>query len=150
VAVHVYRCELVEERVIAVPLARAATAVTAATVIAHYLRKADRETFVVLLLDHTCNVMGINTVAVGSIEQVLVSDREVFKPAILRLAEKIVLGHNHPIGDPQPSAKDKHLTRELVKSGKILGIPVVDHIIVSKDGRYFSFVDHGLMKDEGP
>lgn len=148
VAVHVYRCELVEERVIAVPVAQAGTSARAAAVMAHYLRKADRETFAVLLLDECCTVLGINTVAVGSIDQVNVTEREVFKPAILRLAEKIVLGHNHPLGSPEPSRRDKEITRALVKVGKLLRISVVDHIIVAKDGTYYSFVDQGLMPSE--
>jgi DNA repair protein RadC len=148
IAVHVYRSELVEERVIAVPLDKAKTSASAAAILAHYLRKADRETFAVLLLDHSCQVLGVVTVAIGSIEQVNITDREVFKPAILRLAEKIVLGHNHPIGTAEPSAKDKSLTKALVRTGRLLDIPVIDHIIVDRSGRYFSFVDHGLMKDE--
>lgn len=147
-AVHVYRCELVEERVIAVPITQASKAQHAAAVLAHYLRNADRETFAVLLLDDCCQVMGVNTVAVGSLDQVNVTDREVFKPAILRLAEKIVIGHNHPIGTAEPSARDKELTRHLVKVGLLLRIPVIDHVIVAKNGSYFSFVEQGLMAEE--
>lgn len=148
VAVHVYRCELVEERVIAVPVAEASNSKRAAQIMAHHLCKQDRETFAVLLLDDGCNVMGLNTVAVGSVDQVNVTEREVFKPAILRLADKIVLGHNHPIGTAEPSRKDKEVTRALVRVGRLLRIPVIDHIIVDRRGCYFSFVDQGLMPDE--
>lgn len=147
-AVHVYRCELVEERVIAVPITQTSASKHAAAVLAHYLRNADRETFAVLLLDDCCQVMGINTVAVGSIDQVNVTEREVFKPAILRLAEKIIIGHNHPIGTAEPSRRDKDLTRHLVKVGQLLRIPVIDHVIVAKNGSYFSFVDQGLLPNE--
>ncbi len=113
-------------------------------IIQRYLGDADREHFVVLLLDRKNNVIGINTVAIGSLSATIVHPREVFKPAILANAAAVILAHNHPSGDPTPSPEDKATTRKLVEAGKILGIQVLDHIIVG-DERAYSFADEGCL-----
>jgi DNA repair protein RadC len=73
-----------------------------------------------------------------------VHPREVFAPAILLGAVAIVVAHNHPSGDPTPSAEDRSITAQLVSAGKLLDIPIHDHIIVG-NGRYTSFADAGLL-----
>jgi len=79
---------------------------------------------------------------VGTLTSSLVHPREVFKPAILGNAAALILLHNHPSGDPAPSAEDLHLTRRLREVGEVFDIKVLDHIIVGA-GRYVSFVDDG-------
>lgn len=145
-AVHVYRSELVEERVIAVPLLDAAGPNRSARILDHYIGRADRETFAVLMLDAGNTVLGLFTVAVGSLARVAVTPRQVFQPAILRLAERIVLGHNHVLGTALPSREDKAITKDLVRAGKALAIEVVDHVIVTRNGKFFSFAQHGLIQ----
>ncbi len=113
-------------------------------IIQRYLEGTDREHFVVLLLDKKNKVIGINTVAIGSLSSTVVHPREVFKPAILANAAAIICAHNHPSGDPTPSPEDKATTRKLVEAGKILGIQVLDHIIVG-DERAYSFADEGCL-----
>ena len=76
----------------------------------------------------------------------MVHMREVFKPAIVSNAYALICGHNHPSGDPQPSQEDRTLTKRLVDAGKLLGIPVVDHVIIGDGtGKAFSFADEGLL-----
>jgi DNA repair protein RadC len=74
----------------------------------------------------------------------LVHPREIFKEAIIHNSASVVLAHNHPSGDPEPSDEDLTITKRLVKSGKILGIEVIDHIIIGKTG-FSSFKEKGLI-----
>ncbi len=101
------------------------------------MRYYDREHFKCLYLNRKNQVLGLETVSVGGLASSLVHPREVFKPAIKRSAASIILIHNHPSGDPTPSAEDISITKRLVESGKLLGIDVLDHIIIG-DGRYVS------------
>src|SRR6266849_3817732 len=98
----------------------------------------DREQFVVLLLDGKNQVLGFNVVSIGSLTAALVHAREVFKPAILGNAAAIILVHNHPSGDPEPSAEDEAITARLRQAGELLGIRVLDHVVIGDDGRYVS------------
>lgn len=109
-----------------------------------YLADADREHFVVFLIDKKNKVIGFNPVSVGSLDAAIVKPPEVFKPAILANTAAIICGHNHPSGDPAPSPEDRTMTKRLVDGGKLLGIQVLDHIIVGNDG-YYSFADEGAL-----
>ncbi len=80
----------------------------------------------------------------GTINQSLVHPREVFKEAYLLSATSLICVHNHPSGSVIPSSNDEVLTKQLVKSGQLLGIKVLDHIIVGKTS-YFSFLEKGMM-----
>lgn len=93
----------------------------------------------VLMLDAKNQVIGINTVSVGNLASTPVHPREVFKPAILSNAAAVILCHNHPSNDPTPSADDKKLTGQLKAAGDALGIPVLDHIIITDSEKYYSF-----------
>ena len=68
----------------------------------------------------------------------------MFEPAIRCGAAHVIVAHNHPSGDPTPSAEDHRLTRSLYEAGKLLGIPVTDHVVVARNG-FFSFAEEGLM-----
>src|SRR5438876_10976752 len=118
------------------------SAVDASTLLHTYLADVDSENFVVIMLNQKNKVIGVNTVSVGSLTASVVHPREVWKPAILSNAAAIILSHNHPSGDCQPSKEDRTLTARLVEAGKLLGISVLDHIIIG-DGssKYFSFAD---------
>src|SRR6185503_4763571 len=98
------------------------------------LVKAKREHFVVLLLNARHEVEAVETVSIGSLNASIVHPREVFLPAVLASAASIVLCHNHPSGDPEPSEEDLSITRRLVQVGDLLGIGVLDHVIVAKRG----------------
>ncbi|MFN9213592.1 MAG: JAB domain-containing protein, partial [Gemmatimonadota bacterium] len=84
------------------------------------------------------------TVSRGVLDASLVHPREVFREAIAERAAALILVHNHPSGDPTPSAEDRLVTEQLVAAGRLLGIPVHDHVIIGR-GRYVSFAEAGLL-----
>ena len=145
-SVPIYRVSLVREGRTNCYQKQIRSAVDASTLLHTYLADIDREHFVVLLLDQKNKVIGINTVSIGSLTASVVHPRETFKIAILANCASIILGHNHPSGDCQPSREDRTLTARLVEAGKLLGISVLDHVIIG-DGTsaYFSFADEGLL-----
>ena len=104
-----------------------------------------REHFAVLLLDVRSKPLGVMIVSIGTLSASLVHPREVFQPAILANAAALIVSHNHPSGDPAASPEDKEATRRLVSAGKLLGIPVLDHVILGAGEAYFSFKDWGLL-----
>lgn len=108
------------------------------------LRYAAKEQFVVILLNGKNKVIGTEVVSEGSLSNSIVHPREVFAPALLQHAAAIMVAHNHPSGDPKPSAEDKEITNLLERSGKVLGIPLIDHIIIG-DGTYYSFLENEAL-----
>jgi DNA repair protein RadC len=145
--VPIYRVTLVREGKIQDHPGKITSSLMAADLVNRYLEGVDREHFVVLLLDRKNQLIGINTVSIGSLTASVVHPREVYKVAILSNAAAIICAHNHPSGDPQPSQEDRALTARLVVAGKLLGIDVLDHIIVGDESkRYFSFADEGLLQ----
>lgn len=109
-----------------------------------FLKDEEVELFVVLMLDSQSRVRGIAKVSSGLVNCALVHPREVFRYAIAFGAVGIIIAHNHPTGDPTPSAEDRAVTRQLVEAGRIIDIPVYDHIIVAGD-RFTSFANAGLL-----
>lgn len=97
------------------------------------LRGADREHFLALGLDARQRVLLVRTVAIGSLAQVDVHPRELFRPMVRAGVHAVVLVHNHPSGDPRPSDADIELTHRMAQVGRLLGIPVLDHLVVSDD-----------------
>jgi len=112
--------------------------------VARDLELARREHFVAFYLDARNRVLSRETVSVGTLSASIVHPREVFAPAIERRAASIVLAHNHPSGDPEPSDDDLALTRRLVQAGILLGIEVLDHLVIGHGG-YVSLKSRGLM-----
>jgi DNA repair protein RadC len=102
------------------------------------------EVFGILCLSTRHDVIAYHEVARGTLDSVLIEPREVFKPAILANAAALVLSHNHPSGDPTPSAEDFQMTTKLISAGTLLGIQILDHIIVG-DLRYVSFKEIGRI-----
>lgn len=107
-------------------------------------QRRDREEFLVIPLDGKNRAMGFHVVSVGTLTASLVHPREVYKLAILANAAAIILVHNHPSGDPTPSAEDIAITQRLKDAGEILGIRILDHVVIG-DGRYVSFCDDGIL-----
>jgi DNA repair protein RadC len=141
----IYRVSLVREGRVSCYNQQIRSAVDASTLLHTYLEDVDREHFVVIMLNQKNKVIGMNTVSVGSLTASVVHPREVWKPAILSNAAAIILAHNHPSGDCQPSKEDRALTARLVEAGKLLGISILDHIVIGGEGKYFSFADEGLL-----
>jgi len=105
-------------------------------VLAHVrdLTRARREHFVVLLLNARHELQCRETVSIGSLNASIVHPREVFLPAIIHSAASLILVHNHPSGDPEPSQEDLDITRRLAQVGDLVGIGVLDHVIVAARG----------------
>lgn len=110
-----------------------------------YFQEMDREHLIVVFVDTKNRVIGMNTVSVGTLDSTVVSPREVYKAAILVNAASIVVAHNHPSGDPTPSAEDRQITGILQQAGKLLGILLLDHLILGDKERYVSLKERGYL-----
>ncbi len=102
------------------------------------------EQFGIVMLDTKHQLLQIRLVSTGSLDSTVAHPREVFREAIAGRAAAIVLFHNHPSGDPHPSADDMVLTARLVEAGQIVGIDVLDHLVLA-DQRYYSFMEAGQL-----
>jgi DNA repair protein RadC len=107
-------------------------------------RGSRRENFFVVLLDRRHRVLSLQIVGTGSVDAVAVHPREVFSPAIRDGAAAVVAAHNHPSGDPTPSAEDRLVTERLRQVGELVGIELLDHVVVGSD-RYYSFADEAFF-----
>ena len=110
----------------------------------HY-RFEQKEHFAVLLLNTKNHVISMPEISVGSLSASVVHPREVFRAAIDHAAAAMILLHNHPSGDPTPSREDIAVTERLVKAGKIMDIPVLDHVVLGRD-RFISLKEKGLLQ----
>lgn len=108
------------------------------------IRDHKKEHFVMFFLDSRNQEIKREIISVGSLNANLVHPREVFEPAIQHSAAQIIVAHNHPSGDPEPSNEDIALTKRLTEAGKILGIEIIDHVVVAKDG-HASLKERGLL-----
>ncbi len=141
----IYRVALVKERTLRASDANADGPAAVARIVRRHIGATDREHFVVLFLNAAHDVVGVNTVSIGTLTASLVHPREVFKGAILANAAAVVVAHNHPSGDPSPSREDKLTTRRLVDAGKLLGIPLLDHVVLGDGNRHHSFREVGAL-----
>lgn len=105
------------------------------------------EEFWILLLDNSKRIIHKQKISQGAITRTVIDQRIIFKSAIEKQATSMILCHNHPSGNKFPSSEDEIITRYLVKSGKILDIQVLDHIIIAGD-TYFSFADKRMIDNE--
>ncbi len=104
----------------------------------------DRERFLVLALDGKNRLLGVETISVGTLTASLVHPRECMKALLLSNAAAFLLAHNHPSGDPTPSAEDIAITHRLKEVGELFGIRLLDHVILGH-GRYVSMSDDGVL-----
>ncbi len=109
-----------------------------------FLRRLKKEVVKIALLNPKLHIIKDITISEGSLNSSIVHPREVMIPAIKESAASIVLIHNHPSGDPSPSQQDMEITHRISKTGQIIGIKLLDHIIIG-DGSFYSFADEGLL-----
>lgn len=114
------------------------------TLLMEEMRHLKKEVFKIILLNTKNNIIKYLNVSVGSLNSSIVHPREVFSEAVKVGCSGMLLAHNHPSGDPEPSREDIETTQRLVNAGNILGIRVLDHVVIG-DGRYISFKEQGLM-----
>lgn len=103
-----------------------------------------REHFRIVMLDNKNFIIEVHEVSIGSLNSAIVHPREVFKNAIRRSSASIILVHNHPSGNTEPSKEDIDITDRLVECGNLLGIKVLDHVIIGSNG-YFSFKEESMI-----
>jgi DNA repair protein RadC len=108
------------------------------------LRDELKEKFILVCLNSANKIIGHEIISVGNLNSSVVHPREVFKAAIDQRSASIILLHNHPSGNPDPSNEDISITKKMVESGKILDIPVFDHIIIAGNS-FTSFVEKRLI-----
>jgi DNA repair protein RadC len=109
------------------------------------LGSSDRERFVSILLTTRNTVIGVETVSVGTLSNCLISPRELLKSALISNAHGLILAHNHPSGDLTPSEEDIRSTRMIVQAGDLMGIKILDHLIIGRDG-FKSLKEMGVLK----
>jgi proteasome lid subunit RPN8/RPN11 len=128
--VPLYTTRLVRERTFTFPTRdQVRSPADAAAVLSEYFSDRDREEFVVAFLDTANTLTGLHVASVGGLAASIVEPRQVFKAAVLANAAAVLLAHNHPSGNPEPSREDVAVTRQLVEAGKVMGVPVHDHLI---------------------
>lgn len=108
------------------------------------IRGLKKEYFVVFYLNVANQEIAREIISIGSLNTSIVHPREVFEPAVRNLAGQIIIAHNHPSGDPKPSLEDIKITERLIAAGKILGIEIIDHVIVTVNS-FFSFKEKKLI-----
>jgi DNA repair protein RadC len=142
-----YSLKLIKEKSVRYPAEKVQDSSSAEKVLRAYLEDKDCEHMVVLMLDAANNMIGLSTVAVGGVSGLNTGLRDVFKAAIVARASGMILGHNHPSMDCTPSKEDIHFTEKAIEAGKLLSIPVVDHIIISSGFKAstYSFMQNGLL-----
>jgi DNA repair protein RadC len=105
---------------------------------------ADREHCIVVLLDTKHRVLRTSTVSIGSIDHTFMTPHGIFRDALLGNAAAVILAHNHPSGDPEPSRDDERVTRRLVEAGRLMGVEVLDHLVIG-GGTWVSLARRGLV-----
>lgn len=108
------------------------------------LRYLKKETLKAILLSTKNHVLAVKTISVGDLSSSIVHPREVFQDAVIASAASVIVAHNHPSGDPTPSAEDVAVTKRLISAGEILGIDLLDHIVIG-DGIFASLKERGLI-----
>jgi DNA repair protein RadC len=113
------------------------------------MRMLSRESLRAILLDTRLRLLRVEEIALGTISECMAHPREVFRPALVHSAYAVILAHNHPSGDPSPSASDIQMSRRMSEAAKILQIRLIDHVIIGapSEGRlpYYSFKEAGVL-----
>lgn len=117
---------------------------TAAEVLVPHLLGLDRERCVAALVDTKHRLLEVLTVSVGSVDHTFMSPREILRDALLANASAVVLAHNHPSGDPEPSRDDEMVTRRILRAGEVVGVELLDHLVVGGE-RWVSLARRGLL-----
>lgn len=105
----------------------------------------DREAFYVVALSTAGRVVGVHLAHLGTVDASVASPREVYKFALLSNARSVVVFHNHPSGNVEPSRADVSVSRQLKAAGEALGVPLADSLVIGFDGRYTSLAERGLL-----
>ena len=143
--VPLYTTRLVREYTFSFPeRTQVCTPEAVAAVLRAYFENRDREEVVVCFLDTAGTLTGLHVASVGGLAASIVEPRQVFKAAVLANAAALIVGHNHPSGNPEPSREDIKVTRQLAEASRVMGIPLHDHLILTDHG-HTSLAERGLL-----
>lgn len=140
--VNIVSLKMVKEASVLYENRKVASPNDAVDLIKDFLQESDREKCILICLDTKNQPTFLTTISIGSLNSSIIHPREVFKLAIMSNSASIIMAHNHPSGDPNPSKEDMGITKRLVEAGEILGIKIIDHIIVGDGDRYYSFKEN--------
>ncbi|WDN91035.1 DNA repair protein RadC (plasmid) [Desulfosarcina sp. BuS5] len=147
---NVYRISLIREKSIKYQ-ANVSTAEQAAEIIRKTITEcgqSDREQMIVLMLDIKNRIIGTNIVSIGSVSSSIVCLRELFKPVILANSVALIVAHNHPSGDLQPSNEDNNITKWIFIGAHLLGLTLHDHLIISTENKeFYSYAENNILKE---
>ena len=138
--------EMIRERRTLYGMERFSNPREAAEMVRPLFERADRELLLVLSLDNKLAPMALEIAAVGVLNSCCVDIRSIFKHAIVNNGAYVICFHNHPSGDCSPSGEDRRITQRIAESGRLLGIPLVDHIIIGAGGEYQSLAELGVIQ----
>jgi DNA repair protein RadC len=148
-SISVYRVSLVKDESVSFGNVRLNNSQQAQALIQNLILskgQPDREQFVVALLNAKNEMIGLNIVSIGALSNATIHPREVLKPAILANSASMILAHNHPSNDLEPSPDDINVTNKIIRAAEIIGIQVHEHLIINMDDdRYYSFADQGII-----
>ena len=102
------------------------------------------ESFQVILLNRGSRLLGVSKISVGGVASTVADPKKIFQTSLKANSSALILVHNHPSGTTEPSPRDQEITKKCVQAGKFLDLPVVDHVILTREA-YFSFADEGLL-----
>lgn len=145
--VPIYKLKLVRGGFVSYPPVSANQPQLAAFLFHRLIGQAACEHSAALFVDARGVPLGLSVVAIGSLSKVPMVGREMFKAAILANASSLVVSHNHPVGSSKPSLADVRVTELLVRAGRVLGIPLRDHIIVTPQHEFTSMREMGLVSE---
>ena len=138
--------EMIKERRTLYGMERFSNPREAAEMVRPLFERADRELLLVLSLDNKLAPMALEIAAVGGLNSCCVDIRSIFKHAIVNNGAYVICFHNPPSGDCSPSGEDRRITQRIAESGRLLGIPLVDHIIIGAGGEYQSLAELGMVQ----
>lgn len=128
-----------------IPMTPLRSPADAATVLVRLSGPEVVEVCIVICLSTQWDVLAFHELSRGTVDATMIHPRDVFRTALLANARAIIVGHNHPSGDVTPSAAGTTVTARLHRAGDLMGVPLVDHLVVSTEGRFYSFREAGLI-----
>ena len=142
--IEIVSTRLVKEKSVTYPKRRISSPRDAADILREFFDNQDREQCVAIYLNSKNEPNAIHVVSVGTLNSSIVHPREVFKAAVISNSASLIVAHNHPSSDLEPSKEDIEITKRLSEAGKLLGISLLDHLIIS-DGNFLSLKERGNL-----
>ena len=144
--IEMVRCKVVRDRMITLPRRNVVSLEDSLAIMHKLTDDSPSEKFIVMHVNGQNSIIGVEVVAQGGVSGACLRAVEVVRSAIIRNASAIIVGHNHPSGDPTPSQHDIEMTHMLVDACKTVGIPLLDHVIVTARGKHCSLLEMGVVR----